>query len=690
MPSVSLPNHPGRAEPPGIRTFSARGRSSWGEQLFNRQEMVMVLAMALVFTGVTLVNPGFGARGNLIDILFKASYVGVAAIGTAMVILCGHIDISLGAIVGVCATVAGRLAVNGTSLPIVFGATILTGVFLGLINGCLVAFLRIPAIVVTLAMASILKGALILTTGGRWIYGLPPNFGLAHQLWLGLPVPILSLLVLGTAFFLWLRYTQSGREVYATGGNAEAARLAGISARAVTVRVFTLNGLLLGVAAVLYATNFSAIQSNAVSGLELTVITAAVIGGVSILGGTGTVVGAILGAVLLQVIGTALVFLHIRAEWFQTVQGTLILLTILLDVYRRRRAVGSGAIASDSGTGSMPALRIGPFSIQEVVLAGLLLCVVITLSLRSDRFFTASNLLNQTRFLTETAFIAVPMTFVIITGGIDLSVGSLLAFSAIIFGFSWQSFGLPLPLAACAGLAAGMLGGFCNGLLIVSLKVPPLIVTLATLAIFRGLAFGISQSRSVHGFPESFSFLGSGELFGLPVQIYLLLMVWVVSGLALARTPFGRTLYAIGNNETASRFSGLRVGRAKLLAYTLSGLSAAMAGIIFTSRVTTTRPDAGTGLELDVIAAVVFGGTSIFGGRGTILGTVLGVVTIQLMKNGLQLSGVRGEGTIILIGTVLLLSIVLSQFFERRAFLRSQRHTRDATPTKPRSSVAVG
>ena len=649
----------------------------------------MLLAMALLLTGVTWVNPAFGAGGNLVDILFKSSYVGIAAIGTAMVILCGHIDISIGAIVGVCATVAGRLAVNGTPLPLVFGATILTGVLLGLINGCLVAFLRIPAIVVTLAMASILKGALILTTGGRWIYGLPANFGLAHELWLGVPVPILGLLTLGTAFFLWLRYTQRGREVYATGGNAEAARLAGISARAVTVRVFTLNGLLLGVAAVLYATNFSAIQSNAVAGLELTVITAAVIGGVSILGGTGTVAGAILGAVLLQGIGTALVFLHIRAEWFQTVQGTLILLTILLDVYRRRRAVGSGAIASGSGTGSAPLLRVGPFAVQEVVLAGLLVCVVVILSFRSDHFFTASNLLNQTRFLTEAALVAVPMTFVIVTGGIDLSVGSVLAFSAVVFGFSWQSFGLPLPVAACAGLAAGALAGFLNGLLIVSLKVPPLIVTLATLAIFRGLAFGISQSRSVHGFPEGFGFLGSGEVLGLPAQLYLLVAVWVVSALALARTPFGRTLYAIGNNETASRFAGLRVGRVKLLAYTLSGLSAAVAGIIFTSRVTTTRPDAGTGLELDVIAAVVFGGTSIFGGRGTILGTALGIVTIQLMKNGLQLSGVRGEGTVILIGAVLLLSIVLSQFFERRAFLRSQRRTRDAVPTSLPPAVAA-
>jgi rhamnose transport system permease protein len=376
------------------------------------------------------------------------------------------------------------------------------------------------------------------------------------------------------------------------------------------------------------------------------------------------VVGAIIGAILLQIIGTAMVFLHVRAEWFQTIQGGLILLTILLDVFRRRKTLDS-SLPSGASAGTAPR-SVGPFTLQEVIMAAVLIAVVVSLSYRSDRFFTAPNLLNQVRFLTEIALMALPMTFIIITGGIDLSVGSVLAFSSIVLGFSWQSLGLPLPLAICAGLVAGTLAGLLNGLLIVGLRVPPLIVTLATLAIFRGLSFGISESRSVHGFPEWFGFFGSGEIFGLPVQLYLLALVTIISGVALARTPFGRTLYAIGNNETAARFSGLNVKRTKLLIYALSGFMAGLAGLVFTSRVTTTRADAATGIELDVIAAVVFGGTSIFGGRGTIAGTILGVVTIQLLKNGLQLSGVRGEGSVIVIGIVLILSIIVGQFLERR------------------------
>ncbi len=635
-------------------------------RLLNQQETVLFVAFCVVFGWVGSVNHGFLEFSNFVDMLYNCSYIGVAAIGMTMIILCGHIDISIGAALGVCATVAGKLAVAGVPLAIVFPATILAGGIIGLVNGLLVAYGRIPAIVTTLGMASILKGSLILSTGGRWIYGLPPGFAISRTALLGIPVPIFTLILFGIAFALWLKYSAKGRELYAVGGNAEAARLSGISERQVTIQVFIMNGLLVGLAAILYATNFTAIQSNVAPGFELTVITAAVIGGVSILGGTGNVVGALLGALLLQTIGTALVFLHIRAEWFLTVQGSLILLTILLDVFRRRQTSGAAVSGGGSGQAASPGVfRLRWLSLQEAVLAGVLVIALITLSFLSDRFFTSANLLNQTRFLSEVALLAVPMTFLIIMGGIDLSVGSIVAFSAVLLGFSWLVLGFPLWLAVLIGIAGGTLAGYLNGLVIVYLGVPPLIVTLATLAIFRGLAYGISESRSFNGFPDSFAFWGSGEIAGLPFQLYLLIFVFVISGLILGATPIGRRIYAIGNNEIAARFAGLRVGRIKLLAYTFSGFMAGIAGFIFTSRVTSTRADAATGLELDVIAAVVFGGTSIFGGRGTILGTALGVVTIQLLKNGLQLAGFRGEATVVLIGTVLILSILLNQFLEK-------------------------
>jgi ribose/xylose/arabinose/galactoside ABC-type transport system permease subunit len=589
---------PERSVSPALSTLSGeRGSGKW-LAILDQQETVLVIAFLLVLGGVSVLNRGFVAPSNLVDILYNSSYIGVAAVGMTMIILCGHIDISIGAALGLCATVAGKLAVGGVPLGIVFTATILTGGVIGLVNGLLVAYCRIPAIVTTLGMASILKGGLILATGGIWIYGLPPGFGISRLVLVGIPLPICALVLLGVIFSVWLRYSADGRQIYAVGGNSEAARLSGMPVRKVTLGVFVMNGLLVGISAILYATNFTAIQSNVAPGFELTVITSAVIGGVSILGGTGTIVGALLGTILLQTIGTALVFLHIRAEWFQTVQGSLILLTILLDVFRRRQTSGAAATSAGGGGGGEAAspkfMNLRWLTVQEAVLIGILIVVVVVLSFTSDRFLTSANLLNQTRFLSEVALLAVPMTFIIILGGIDLSVGSMMALSAIILGFSWQSFGLPLWLAVCIGLCGGALAGFLNGLVIVYLGVPPLIVTLATLAIYRGLSFGISESRSVNGFPDSFAFWGSGDIGGIPVQLYLLVAVLIVSGLALAGTPLGRSVYAIGNNETAARFAGLQVGRIKLLMYTFSGFMAGVAGFIFTSRVTSTRADAVT------------------------------------------------------------------------------------------------
>ena len=672
---------PEKSESPALTNLAGQRRAGSWLSIFDQQESVLVIAFLLVLGGVTVMNRGFIAPTNLVDILYNSSYIGVAAVGMTMIILCGHIDISIGAALGLCATVAGKLAVAGVPLWIVFTATVLTGGVIGLMNGLLVAYCRIPAIVATLGMASILKGGLILSTGGIWIYGLPPGFGISRQLILGIPLPICALVLFGIVFSIWLKYSAAGRQIYAVGGNAEAARLSGIPVRNVTLGVFVLNGLLVGISAILYATNFTAIQSNVAPGFELTVITSAVIGGVSILGGTGTVIGALLGAVLLHTIGTAMVYLHIRAEWFQTVQGSLILLTILLDVFRRRQTSGGAtamvAAGGGGGEASPKFMNLRWLTVQEVVLIGILIIAVVVLSFTSDRFLTPNNLLNQTRFLSEVALLAVPMTFIIILGGIDLSVGSMMALSTILLGFSWQSFGFPLWAAIWFALFGGALAGLLNGLVIVYLGVPPLIVTLATLAIYRGLSFGISESRSVNGFPDSFAFWGSGDIGGIPVQLFILIGVLIVSAMVLAGTPLGRSVYAIGNNETAARFAGLGVGRIKLLMYSFSGFMAGVAGFIFTSRVTSTRADAATGLELDVIAAVVFGGTSIFGGRGTILGTTIGVVTIQLLKNGLQLAGLRGESTVILIGTVLILSILLNQFLEKhlrtgRGFAKSK------------------
>ena len=305
---------------------------------------------------------------------------------------------------------------------------------------------------------------------------------------------------------------------------------------------------------------------------------------------------------------------------------------------------------------------------QESVLFIITVLVIAVLSLQTDKFLTVNNMLNQARLITETGLLALPMTYIIITGGIDLSVGSIAGLSAIMLGYSWENWGLPLELAIAVAIATGVVAGFANGLLITRIGVPPLIMTLATLTFYRGLAEGIAQARSVRGYPEWFYELGQGELLGIPSQIFLLVIFTIISGIILARTTFGRSLYAIGNNELAARFSGIPVNRVTIAIYTFSGLMSGIAGYILVSRVSTTRSDMGTGWELNVIAAVVLGGTSIFGGTGSITGTAIGLVLIQLLKNGLSLSGVTGDGTIIVIGTVLILSTLIN------TVLQHQRH----------------
>lgn len=302
---------------------------------------------------------------------------------------------------------------------------------------------------------------------------------------------------------------------------------------------------------------------------------------------------------------------------------------------------------------------------HEIILAVLAAVVLLGLGTQSDAFLTGANLLNQGRLMAEVALVAFAMTFVIVSGGIDLSVGSIMGLCAVLTGILWRNLGLPLPLAMALVLLIGVACGLVNGLLIIRFRMPPLIATLGTLALYRGLAEGLSQARSVRGYPEWFAWIGQGDLAGLPVQLWIVAVAFVVAVVVLGATRWGRIVYAIGNSETAAHFSGLPVDRAKYAIYAVSGLASAMAAIMFVSRVSTTRSDMGTGLELDAITAVVLGGASIFGGRGTILGTALALIVIQALKSGLLLAGVRGDGTVVLIGIVLIVTLLIGSLVER-------------------------
>ncbi|MCS6845843.1 MAG: ABC transporter permease [Caldilineales bacterium] len=291
-----------------------------------------------------------------------------------------------------------------------------------------------------------------------------------------------------------------------------------------------------------------------------------------------------------------------------------------------------------------------------LLLSFLLLCV--GLSLLSDRFLTPQNLINVLRQATINGIIAVGMTFVILTAGIDLSVGAVLALSAVITADLLQK-GTPPAAAIAAGLAIGAGLGAVNGLIVARTRVPPFIATLGMMTVARGLALTYTQGRPITGLPPEFRVLGTGSLGPVPMPVVVAGLVFLAGYLLLERTRHGQAIRAIGNNPTAARYAGIPTRGYVALVYVLSGLLAALAGIILTGRLNSAQPTAGLGYEFDAIAAVVVGGTSFSGGEGSLFGTLLGVLVIAVLNNGLNLLNVSSFWQPVVTGAVIALALLL-------------------------------
>lgn len=307
---------------------------------------------------------------------------------------------------------------------------------------------------------------------------------------------------------------------------------------------------------------------------------------------------------------------------------------------------------------------------REWVLLGILLVLGTIMSFLSPYFLEKDNLLELTRYLAETGIIACGMTLIIMTGGIDLSVGRLLGLSGIVLGYSWQAWG-PVPaLVLC--VLTGLGGGALNGAMVTRGHFPPLVVTLATWALFRGISMVISRAQPVSDFPEWFAWIGQEGIGPVPAQLIVWLVIVAISIVLVEKTSLGRYTTAIGDNEKAARFAALPVDKVKFGLYTLTGLLCALAAIIFTSRVSTAKADAGEGLELEVITAVVLGGTAITGGRGTVIGTFLGVLILGVLRNGLNLRGVPSVWQTILSGVILIATAIVNQRMLERPVTRKK------------------
>jgi rhamnose transport system permease protein len=304
-------------------------------------------------------------------------------------------------------------------------------------------------------------------------------------------------------------------------------------------------------------------------------------------------------------------------------------------------------------------------------------------TLTSPDFFSGGNFNSLTSDVVEIALIALALTFVIVAAEIDLSVASILGLSSALLGALWDA-GWPMELIIPVVLLAGAAAGAVNGLLVTRLGLPSLAVTIGTLALYRGLAYVILGDRAIADFPEQFTNLGFGTFAGtqIPNPLVLFVVLALVFGFVLHRTAVGRAVFAIGANEEAARFSGLRVKRIKFWLFVVSGVVAALAGIVFTFRFASARADNGAGLELSVVACVLLGGVSIWGGRGTMLGVVAAVFLLGTIRNALTLNDVSADVLTIVTGSLLLFSVLGPSVAARvREALRRRGHPSTPPPT---------
>lgn len=300
-------------------------------------------------------------------------------------------------------------------------------------------------------------------------------------------------------------------------------------------------------------------------------------------------------------------------------------------------------------------------NLTTITLIGSFLLLCILFASFSENFLTLSNLENITKQLAVVGIVSIGMTIVLIAGGVDLSVGSVAALSGVVTSQIWINTDLSIGISTILGLLSGSLVGFLNGFMVTNMKINPLITTLGTFSIVRGLAFVLSEGQTNQLNDEAFKFLGRGEVVGVSFSLLLMLFLYAFFIIILRYTQFGRNLYAIGGSPDASRLAGIRVTRHLLIAYTLCGTLAALGGLIIASQLASSAPRAATGLEFTVITAVILGGTSLAGGKGTLIGTFVGVIILRTLANGLTITEVPSWYQDVASGGALIIAVGIDQ-----------------------------
>ncbi len=644
-----------------------RAPSESGDGFFQRlmraREVGIAVLLALVVVIMSIRNPAFIEFGNLLDIGMDSSVLILVSIGMMLVILTGCIDISVGSIMALSGMVVALILMNFPWIPtpvaLLLGAGI--GALAGAVNGGLVVLGKVSPVIATLGTMSVFRGLTFMLcyafNEGRSVSAdkLPfafkeftrvEHFSIPNLLW------IAAIVFVG--FYYFLNHTMTGRKIYALGSNRDAARMVGINVDRTTFLVYLLSGALSGAGGVLWASRYSAAESSAAMGFEFLAITAVVLGGVKITGGSGSIRGVLLGALLIGVIANALNLARVSPFWKLAMNGGIILAAVIVD-----KAL---SLRTDASRGEAVTVMTGrPLIRWEHVLLALFIIFNGYMAFTTPYYLDPVNLLDMTVVFSEKAILALIVAYLIITGNLDLSVGSIMALSAVAMAVLFDH-GVNVWIAAAVGVGVGGLCGFVNGVIVARLRISSIIVTLATFSLFRGIASVMLGDRAVSGFPGSFGYLGSGYIGDsmVPFSLVFVIALAVAMGVVLWKTRFGRAIYAIGRNERTCYASGIPVARAKILLFTLSGVFAGVAAMFLASRINNVRPNIATGFELEIITIVILGGVMITGGVGNIWGVVLSLFLVGTIRYGLGLHNINAQYMLLVIGGLLIFSVLIN------------------------------
>ncbi|CAH1671721.1 MULTISPECIES: ABC transporter permease [unclassified Chelatococcus] len=749
------------------------GRVKLPSQLLGSWEAGLLVFMALLYLAGVLINPAFfGTTDAISAVLRDTARFGVMAVGMTFVIVNRDLDLSVGSTLGLVA-VSFSIMFAPTHLNIDAGTAMVIclglGLLVGLINGVLVAILRVPPFIATLTMLFIGRGVVLGLTGGKTIgyeikardYGF---FAFGETNALGFNNQILIFLLFAVVGAVLLAKTRIGYETYATGGNDQAAQYAGINTRWVRIRAFMLSSFCAAVAGLMNVAQDKGVTSQYGQGAELIVIAAVIVGGASIAGGRGRVLGACLGAALVVLIDKVLregvpttrvidvggVKMEVAAMAqlppgaVPAFLGLLLLGAVLLEPlvvrgnvlgrlkgWLLRRDVppshdsGGIAIVGVKTMGAASEARgVGVRGLRAFLhrrdAAAIILMVVLWTAgfwLRPDFWGSLDNSFNLLLAFTEIGLLSLGLTYVIANGDIDLSVGSVLALSGAVAAFTMKELGGDPATAVILALAAGVACGLFNGWLTAKIGMPAFVATLGMFYIARGLAAWLVSGRQLSGFPETYNLLGRNlsvvlESFGVhatgafaavaravSVQTLFLAVVAILAAVVLGAMSFGQKVYATGGNERAASYAGINTQRVRLLSLVFSSLCAAAAGVIYVAYYRSFNPAAGQLRELDAIASVIIGGGSIFGGYGTIIGSLAGAAVITLIRALLSLQIFLSDGSSfvmpqhwmnVFIGLILLAAVIGDIWFRQNNILGEWKRRRQARAQARHDARAAG